>query len=79
MLYNITMPRGRSGRIVLEIPAADKALLYEALDEDNLTLKHWFVERVYHYLRERSARDQPWLLPDLEDPRIGKRSGGKSV
>ena len=68
MLYNIVMPRGKSGRIVIEIPAADKAQLYEALDEDNLSLKQWFVRSVRQYLEERGIRVQPSLFPELQEP-----------
>ena len=46
------MPRGESGRIVVEIPPADKRRLYEALDEKGLTLKEWFLEQLRAYLAE---------------------------
>jgi hypothetical protein len=48
MLYNIehkgaAMPRGTSGRIVVEIDPALKRRLYSVLAEKGFTLKGWFV------------------------------------
>jgi len=46
------MPRGASGRIVLEVDPEFKEELYAALKEDNLTLKDWFLQRARQYLYE---------------------------
>lgn len=51
------MPRGESGRIVLEIDPSEKRLLYEALDAHGLTLKEWFQEHLRNYLREEMQPD----------------------
>lgn len=46
------MPKGLSGRVVLEIDPALKRELYAALSREGLTLKSWFVERANVYLQE---------------------------
>lgn len=46
------MPRGASGRIVLEIDPELKEELYAALQQEGLTLKEWFLERARQYLYE---------------------------
>ena len=46
------MPRGSSGRIVLEIDPELKEELYAALQEEKLTLKEWFLDRARKYLYE---------------------------
>lgn len=48
------MARGESGRIVLEIDPSQKNELYLALARDGLTLKDWFLQQTFRYLRERS-------------------------
>lgn len=47
------MARGKSGRIVLEIDASKKDVLYSALKRDRLTLKDWFLRQTEQYLRDR--------------------------
>lgn len=44
------MPRGESGRVVVEIDPAKKYSLYERLDSEGITLKEWFLQRVNDYL-----------------------------
>ena len=61
VLYNIAMARGNSGRIVLEIDPSEKRDLYEALQEEGLTLKDWFLNQARSYLAQRSQ-------PSLFDP-----------
>lgn len=53
MLYNIAMPRGDSGRIVLEVDPIVKSELYDALDEDGFTLKDWFLRQAKRYQEDR--------------------------
>lgn len=48
------MPRGTSGRIVIEIDPVLKDDLYEALQKEGLNLKSWFLENVQDYLSDRS-------------------------
>jgi len=47
------MPRGDSGRIVLEIDPLNKQALYSAVTRDGLTLKDWFLARANEYLRNK--------------------------
>lgn len=54
------MPRGESGRIVLEIDPEEKGLLYAALDAEGRTLKDWFLSNARAYLEETL---QPSLFP----------------
>ena len=46
------MPRGSSGRIVIEIDPETKDELYAALAREDRTLKDWFLERAKQYLYE---------------------------
>ena len=47
------MAVGSSGRIVIEIDPELKVRLYEALKDDDLRLKEWFLEHVNFYLKNR--------------------------
>ena len=49
------MPRGPSGRMVVEIDPALKTTLYVALNEDGLTLKSWLLYQMAAYLDGRPA------------------------
>lgn len=44
------MPRGPSGRIVIEVDPELKTELYAKLEHDRLTLKDWFVGQVERFL-----------------------------
>ena len=39
------MPRSSSGRILIEVEPELKNDLYDALKEQNLTVKDWFIEQ----------------------------------
>jgi len=60
MLHNINylgvyiVPRGTSGRIVIEIDPALKDDLYETLQKEGINLKSWFLDNVKDYLSDRS-------------------------
>jgi hypothetical protein len=62
------MPRGESGRIVIEVGPDLKRKLYAALAGDNSTLKDWFVEAATNYIAER---EQP-NLPNLNRKKRGR-------
>ena len=47
------MARGPSGRIVIEVEPDLKQALYEALAQDGVSLKQWFVGRAEHFIEER--------------------------
>lgn len=51
------MPRGKSGRIVLEVNPNEKEDLYEALEKDGLTLKDWFLGQARNYLQNRNQTE----------------------
>ena len=55
------MPKGESGRVVIEIEPALKRRLYSALAIDNSTLKQWFVDAAQQYVAEH---EQP-SLPEI--------------
>ena len=44
------MPRGTSGRIVIEVNPELKDELYSVLQEQELTLKDWFINNAKEYL-----------------------------
>lgn len=48
------MPKGPSGRIVVEMDPVLKEELYDALKAEGFTLKEWFLENVEYFLKDRS-------------------------
>jgi len=59
------MPKGESGRVVIEAGRELKQRLYRSLAGDNLTLKDWFVDAATKYISER---EQPSLLDLNRNP-----------
>jgi hypothetical protein len=57
------MPKGESGRVVIEIEPALKRRLYSALAIDNSTLKQWFVDAAQQYLAEHEQPSLPEISP----------------
>ena len=57
------MARGKSGRIVLEIDPSLKSDLYDALQEEGLTLKEWFLRHTGSYLAQKA---QPSLFNSVQ-------------
>jgi len=49
------MPRGRSGRIVVEVEQELKGRLHATLALDGLTVKQWFVDRATDYVESRAV------------------------
>lgn len=68
------MARGKSGRIVLEIDPEEKQDLYEALEQDGLTLKKWFLGRARDYLQHRNQTE---LFRMVAEPVASYRPDGK--
>jgi hypothetical protein len=60
------MPKGKSGRIVIEVDPNLKRKLYSALAGDNSTLKDWFLDAAESYIAEH---EQP-SLPDIPKRRV---------
>lgn len=69
MLHN--MPRGKSGRVVVEMDPSLKGDLYDALEKDGLTLKDWVLSQAERYLSER---DQLRLF---EEPSVEYKTKAK--
>ena len=59
------MARGDSGRIVLEVDVDLKNSMYARLEEDNLKLKAWFVERAKEYLKSPKQSAVQLTIKDL--------------
>jgi hypothetical protein len=57
------MPRGSSGRVVVEVSPELKNRLYRALSHKDITLKEWFVKSAEEYIADS---EQPNLLRRLE-------------
>ena len=57
------MPRGDSGRIVIELDPALKRRLYSALALESLTLKDWFVDSAKRYVAEHDRPSFPDTTP----------------
>ncbi len=51
------MPRGTSGRVVIEIDPYTKDMLYQALEREGCSLKRWFLSRVEAYLSDGEQLD----------------------
>jgi hypothetical protein len=46
------VPKGASGRVVIELDPSMKRELYSVLAEEGLTLKDWFTREVERHIRE---------------------------
>jgi hypothetical protein len=68
------MARGKSGRIVLEIDPSLKSDLYEALQEEGLTLKEWFLRHTGSYLAQKA---QPSLFNSAYVAEMKVKAGKK--
>ena len=68
------MVRGKSGRIVLEIDPSLKSDLYEALQEEGITLKEWFLRQTGSYLAQKA---QPSLFNSLQVAEDKVKAGKK--
>ena len=56
------MPRGSSGRVVIEMDPQLKRELHSALVADGRTLKDWFIAQAEAFLEERRQPSLPGLL-----------------
>jgi hypothetical protein len=65
------MPKGDSGRVVIEVEPGLKRQLYSALAAEGSTLKAWFIETATTYLRDR---EQPQLPVDAPKKKLRQRS-----
>jgi len=61
------MPVGGSGRIVIEIDPELKQELYEALSEQGLNLKQWFLGNAKTYLNQRVQPTLPLFVEEVEE------------
>jgi hypothetical protein len=68
------MVRGKSGRIVLEIDPVLKSDLYEALQEEGITLKEWFLRHTGSYLANKA---QPSLFNSVHVAEMKVKAGKK--
>jgi len=68
------MARGKSGRIVIEIDPSLKSDLYEALQEEGLTLKEWFLKHTESYLAQKA---QPSLFNSAQVAEMRIKAGKK--
>jgi len=68
------MARGNSGRIVIEIDPSLKSELYEALTEEGITLKDWFLRHTGSYLAQKA---QPSLFNSLQVADVKGKAGKK--
>lgn len=53
------MAKGSSGRLVIEIDPGLKQELYQALGDEGLNLKQWFLGNVADYLDRRVQPELP--------------------
>jgi hypothetical protein len=64
------MPKGESGRVVVEVEPSLKRHLYSALAIKNSTLKQWFIDSATRYVAEH---EQPRLPKGAPKRRKAKR------
>lgn len=64
------MPKGTSGRIVIEVNPEIKRRLYTVLAADGSTLKDWFVKEATDYIAER---EEPSL------PNLNRKTRGRAM
>ena len=62
------MPKGQSGRVVVEVEPDLKRRLYSALAARGSTLKHWFIDSAEQFVADH---EQP-SLPEI--PRKKQKS-----
>lgn len=55
------MAKGNSGRLVIEIDPGLKQELYQALGEEGLNLKQWFLRNVTDFLDNRTQPELPFF------------------
>lgn len=70
MLHGGAMPKGKSGRVVLEIDPVLKQELYKALSTEDRTLKDWFLANAQIFIESRTQ-------PGLFEPAAEKRKRRK--
>jgi len=61
------MTRGPSGRIVVEFDVDLKRSLYACLVREGKTLKGWFAEQAYQYVREHGGQFGVAILKPTEE------------
>ena len=66
-----SMPRGESGRIVVEIDPEMKRRLYAALALSGSTLKDWFIRNASSFCDESA---QPSLFSGIEPEKASTRA-----
>jgi len=64
------MPKGESGRVVVEVEPNLKRRLYSALAMENSTLKQWFIDLATQYVADH---EQPSLPESAPKKRKAKR------
>lgn len=52
------MPKGESGRVVVELEPSLKRRLYSALAMDSKTLKDWMIDNIERYLATKDQSEQ---------------------
>lgn len=52
------MPKGESGRVVVELEPTMKRKLYSALAMDSRTLKDWMIENIERYLSDQDKKKE---------------------
>jgi hypothetical protein len=62
------MPKGDSGRIVIEVDPAFKHKLYSVLAAADSTLKEWFINAAQDFISEHEQPRLPNLVADRKKP-----------
>ena len=58
------MPKGPSGRVVIELDTEFKDELYSALEKEGLNMKQWFVSTASEFLKNRSQLNLQLISAD---------------
>ena len=62
--WYLDMAKGSSGRLVIEIDPNLKQELYQALGDEGLNLKQWFLGNVAEFLGSRTQLELPLFNND---------------
>ncbi|MDP7445145.1 MAG: hypothetical protein QGF64_05690 [Candidatus Poseidoniia archaeon] len=68
------MPKGSSGRIVIEVEPDFKDELYTVLEKEGLNMKSWFVANAQFFLKNRSQMSLGFVQEEEPDYKRGGKN-----
>jgi len=68
------MPKGSSGRIVIEVEPGFKNELYTVLDKEGMSMKSWFLANAQFFLKNRSQLSLDFVREEEPDYKSGRKN-----